>query len=226
MWKMTAYTKTGERNRKNGLLCQDCVCDMKNREEGISVITLADGTGTDDLARIGAERSAKTLAEILSSSGNFQQFFEMDKELVQYNVITTIQSSLYDLCEEYDVGLERLHSTLMGIAVDEKNGRFIVIHLGDGCVGMRNKEKFMVMSFPENGCNRSETYLTSQHKVGKHVRVIRNQIKDIREFILLSDGWNEKVSASSHLIQTEMLRNAEKNLYADDVSFIALKCQE
>ena len=226
MWKVTSYTKTGERNRKSGLMCQDCVCCAENRKSGIYVITLADGTGIDDLARIGAEHSAKILAELLSDEKNFHEFYEMDKALVQYNVITTIQSGLYDLCEKYDTNLEKLHSTLLGIAVDEKTDRFLVIHLGDGCVGMRKKEKFMVMSFPENGRTRNQTYLTSQHKIGKHVRVIRNHIKGIQEFILLSDGWNEKVTGKSHLIQAEMLHNAEENRYTDDVSFIALKYEE
>lgn len=69
MWKVTGYTKTGERNRKSGLKCQDCACYMENEEEGIYVIT-------------------------------------------------TIQGELYDLCEKYNVGLEKLHSTLMGLAVD------------------------------------------------------------------------------------------------------------
>ena len=69
MWKATGYTKTGERNRKSGLKCQDCACYMENEEEGIYVIT-------------------------------------------------TIQGELYDLCEKYNVGLEKLHSTLMGLAVD------------------------------------------------------------------------------------------------------------
>lgn len=226
MWKVTGYTKTGERNRKSGLKCQDCVCYMENEEEGIHVITLADGTGVDDLARTGAEHSAQTLAKLLSDPGNFEEFYNMEKKLVQYNVITTIQGELYDLCEKYDVGLEKLHSTLLGLAVDEKNERFLMIHLGDGCVGMRKNEKFLVMSFPENGRSRSETYLTSQHKVGKHVRVVRNQIRDIQEFILMSDGWNEKISGRSHMIQNEMFQNAEVSLYTDDVSFIALKHEE
>ena len=91
---------------------------------------------------------------------------------------------------------------------------------------MRKNEKFLIMSFPENGRSRSQTYLTSQHKVGKHVRVVRNQIRDIREFVLMSDGWNEKISGHSHLIQSEIFQNAEENLYTDDVSFIALKCMQ
>lgn len=46
MWKVTGYTKTGERNRKSGFKCQDCVCYMENEEEGIHVITTIQGNFT------------------------------------------------------------------------------------------------------------------------------------------------------------------------------------
>ena len=42
----------------------------------------------------------------------------MENEEDGNHVITTIQGELYDLCEKYNVGLEQLHSTLMGLAVD------------------------------------------------------------------------------------------------------------
>ena len=47
MWEVSNYTKTGERNRMEGLKCQDYVYYMERGD--IQIITLADGTGKNPL---------------------------------------------------------------------------------------------------------------------------------------------------------------------------------
>ncbi|WP_448774127.1 protein phosphatase 2C domain-containing protein [Blautia sp.] len=219
MWEVSNYTKTGERNRMEGLKCQDYVYYMERGD--IQIITLADGTGTDDMASIGAENACKSLAELLAEK--FEELYEMDKQLVRYNVITNVQNKLYTIAESYNVGIEKLHSTLLGIAIDNKTNRFLAVHLGDGNIGVRKKEKIAIMSYPENGLNRYQTYLTSQSDLGEHVRIIRNGVNGIKEFILMSDGWCEKMTDPSQVIPEEIFQKTDICTYKDDVSFIALK---
>lgn len=218
MWKISKYSKVGTRNEKEGLECQDCVYYLE--KENIQAITLADGAGEDNYAKVGAQNSCKTLAKLLVDY--FEELFDMEKSLVQFNVITNIQSKLYELCERYRVELTKFKSTLLGIAIDNKCNQFIAIHLGDGSIGIKKNGKMVTMSYPENGINKTQTYLTSEHRIGKYIKIYRGNIDDISEFILVSDGWIEKINERGNFVYTELFNNADENQYFDDISFIAL----
>lgn len=222
MWNVSKYSKVGTRNKESGLKCQDYV---HYYEKGsIQAITLADGTGESDLAAIGAEHSCKTLAELLVEK--FDELNKMEKSLVQFNVIVNIQTGLYELSDKYGADITDFESTLLGIVLDNKSGKFIAVHLGDGSIGIKKNEKIVIMSYPENGINKSQTYLTSNYKVGKHVRIYKGTIKDIREFILVSDGWNERMANNSQFVMEELFGKLNKDVYVDDVSCIVLNRNE
>ena len=222
MWNVLKYSKTGERNRDSGLLCQDYIYYMEH--DSIQAITLADGTGGDDFARMGAEHSCKILAQLMVEY--FEDLYNMDNSLIQFHIITNVQTELYRLCEQYGVGLKNLHSTLLGVTIDHKRNLFIAAHLGDGSIGVRKNKKIMTMSYPENGVNKFQTYLTSEHKVGKKIKIVKGDIKDIKEFILVSDGWNEKTMDRNQFVQEELFIKADESTYIDDVSFIALRQEQ
>ena len=142
--------------------------------------------------------------------------------MVQFNVITNIQTELYKLCDKYRVKISGLHSTLLGLAIDNDTDRFLAIHLGDGKIDVKSEGKIRTMSYPENGVNKSYTFLTTAHKVGSHLRVFRGELKDITEFILMSDGWNEKMKEDNQFFPKDIISLAEEGRYLDDVSLIAL----
>ena len=218
MWKVLKYLKAGERNKEQGLRCQDYVYYCK--KDSVQVITLADGSGETDYASIGAEHTCKVLAELFAA--HFRALYEMDEALIQFNVITNIQSELYEIAEKYDAKLESLHSTFLGIAIDNEQNRFIAVHLGDGRIGIRQGKQMRTMSYPENGANRSQTFLTSAHKIGNRIQVYKDAIKDIREFILISDGWDEKIPGNGQFFPKEIFTDIRESVYKDDVSLIAL----
>lgn len=218
MWNVVKYSKEGKRNQEQGLLCQDSVYYYKN--EAVQSITLADGSGETDYARIGSEHTCKVLGMLLT--GCFNELYVMDKSLVRFNVITNVQTELYNLCEKYGVKISDLHSTFLGLAIDNDTDRFIAIHLGDGQINIKSEGKIRTMSYPENGVNKSYTFLTSAHKVGSHIRVFRGELKDITEFVLMSDGWNEKMKGENQFFSKDIISLAEERQYTDDVSLIAL----
>lgn len=218
MWTVMKYSKEGQRNQKQGLLCQDYV--YYREKEAVQSITLADGSGETDYARIGAEHTCKVLGMLLTE--HFDELYDMEKSLVQFNVATNTQTELYNLCEKYRVKISDLHSTLLGLSIDNDTDRFIAIHLGDGKIDVKSEEKIRTLSYPENGVNKSYTFLTSAHKVGSHIRVFRGELKDITEFILMSDGWNEKIKGESQFLSKDSISLAEGRKYIDDISVIAL----
>lgn len=218
MWKVSKYSKVGERNRESGLLCQDYI--HYRAKNSVQAITLADGTGENDFARMGAEHSCKILAKLLVE--HFEELYAMEKSLVQFHVITNVQTELYRLCNQYRTDLKNFHSTLLGIVIDDSRELFMAVHLGDGSIAVKKNGKIITMSHPENGTNKTQTYLTSEHKVGRHIKVFKGSIKNIDKFILVSDGWNEKIIGKRQFIQEKLSGSADESTYIDDVSFIAL----
>lgn len=176
MWKVSKYSKVGERNRESGLLCQDYI--HYRAKDSVQAITFADGTGENDFARMGAEHSCKILTKLLVE--HFEELYAMEKSLVQFHVITNVQTELYRLCNQYRTDLKNFHSTLLGIVIDDSRELFMAVHLGDG------------------------------------------SIKNIDKFILVSDGWNEKIIGKRRFIQEKLSGSADESTYIDDVSFIAL----
>ena len=82
--------------------------------------------------------------------------------------------------------------------------------------------KIKVTSFKNSLFKEGKTFLTSAHKIGNHIQVYKDEIKDIREFILISDGWDEKISKNGRFFPKEILTAARESVYKDDVSLIAL----
>ena len=222
LWKYCGLTKAGQFHKERNLLCQDYIHHLAKGT--VQAAVLADGTGENDLARKGAENSCKTLAELLVE--HFDELFEMEASLVRFQVITNVRTRLYELCDQYHLDLQNFHSTLMGIAINNEKNVFIAVHLGDGSIGMKKDEKIIIMSYPENGANKTQTYLTSTHKAGEHMKIIKGEIKNIREFILASDGWNEKIGGKNQFIQEQLFENVDESNYVDDVSFIVLRCEK
>ena len=222
LWKYYGLTEAGQQHKEQNLLCQDYIHYFE--KGSIQSITLADGTGESDFARMGAKHSCKTLARLLVE--HFDELFVLEDSLVRFHVITNVQTRLYELCDQYHLDLKNFHSTLVGIAIDNEKKDFMAVHLGDGSIGVKKDERIMIMSYPENGVNKAQTYLTSTHKAGKHIKIIKGEIKDIKEFILASDGWKEKIVKKNQFIQKKLFENVKDSKYVDDVSFIALSCEK
>lgn len=226
MWNTVQYARAGRRNLDRGLKCQDYI--HYDECGSVQTITLADGTGDNDYARMGAAQSCKVLGQFLSE--NYEQIYNMDKYDIQFNVVVNINTELDLLCVRYGINIEQLQSTLLGLAIDHKSGTFIAVHLGDGQIEIGRKGIRRIISYPENGINKSKTWLTSMNRIGSHIRVIKGDIRDIEEFILSSDGWPDQNERKEYACRLERFEPDESGIekewkYADDVSFISLMLQ-
>lgn len=218
MWEVNQFVKTGNRNLDMGLACQDCVAYSEH--EDCQAIALADGAGDTDFARIGAERAGETVTQLLTEK--FDALYAMEEKLIQFQVIANVKSRLYELCEQYELSLEKLQSTLLGVAVNHKTKQFLAVHLGDGRIQVCKNGIFRTLSYPENSINKCYTKLTSGNHSGKSIRIYRGAIEEIEQFCLSSDGWEEGAQTVNGFLEEE--RKAYH--YNDDVSFIALSRTE
>lgn len=224
MWSIAKFSKAGRRNSERGLLCQDCIYSAE--KDSIQVITLADGSGEDDYARMGAEKSCQVLAQLLLEQ--YMPLYNMEEKQLRFNVAANIKTELFSTCDRHGIEIEQLQSTILGLAVDHSTGTFMAVHLGDGRIEIGRDGRRQTISFPENGVNKGKTFLTSMGKMGKHVRVVRGDLKDIQEFTLSSDGWTENKGTPGHLCPfvSAGASGAEADReYTDDVSYISLMLQ-
>lgn len=226
MWNSVKFAQAGRRNQERGLKCQDYI----HYEElgNVQVITLADGTGTDDYARLGAGRSCEVLGKLLSE--NYEQIYEMENAHIRFNVAVNLKTELDLLCDLHDIQIEQLQSTLLGLAIDHESGTFIAVHLGDGQIEIGRNGMRRIISYPENGVDKRKTWLTSMRRIGDHVRIIKGELQDIEEFVLSSDGWPDLESRKKYEKIASSVVSGEDSPesgqdYVDDVSFISLVLQ-
>lgn len=213
------YVVRGRRHEKLGMKCQDYICRVQR--DGKKAIALADGAGRTDLGYLGASTAAETAAGILI--GEFGSLFLMEKEEVCQKIMVSVQRELYALCGRYNAKLTDVHSTLLAAVCEEKTNRILVIHLGDGFIVKEGKNGKRIVSYPDNGRSRYETYLTSMNSAKDRLRVYRGTIADDDKIFLLSDGWSEFMKTKE-----DILLFADESLFyegksVDDLGVVFLK---
>lgn len=224
MKKIYQYIRKGKVHEQKNMACQDVVCSME--KDSIQVITLADGAGDTDYGRMGAEVTAKTLADFLTNC--FDELYESEKKDVQYNIIIKIRKELYKKCDRYRIDLEDLKSTAIGVAVDTKDNRVLMVHLGDGYIIMKSADEYHIVSYPNNSGNRCQTCLTSTIPVCDDIKVYCGKIKNIQQVFLMSDGWCEFINKDEDILKI-LLSNTRLEFDQkgqDDLSFICLNMEE
>ena len=187
MWTYRKELKKGKRNTDFGLECQDYAKGILDEKRGRYVVTLADGSGVDNLAYEGAKLSSGHLCTLLID--NFDRYIGSREEVIRQEVYDNIRAGLLKFCAENECSIESVHSTLLGVVADEPSNRFIAIHLGDGEITYVRNGKTSVLSFPENGVNKQYTYLTSLSNPKKHLRIYMGSLEGIDSFMLVSDGY-------------------------------------
>lgn len=171
--------------------CEDRTYSM--HKNGVSVISLADGAGSDKYmyAAQGAECVTKTVAEFFCN--NFEKFYDSkDEAELKRILISVCFKQLKIFAKENGIDdIRKMASTLLCVAV--KGERSIVCHLGDGVIGKLTKDGTQVVSLPENGEFANCTYFVTGSDSAKHLRIIKDATEDIVAFFLMSDGVAEYV---------------------------------
>lgn len=221
MWRIQHDKKRGNRNAAKHLQCQDQTAS--SCEGRYAAIALADGSGNNDYAAKGAGKIVEKISKFIVS--HFDELYEMDETQIKFNIIINIKKELYRLCEKYQISLKQLQSTVLAAAMDQRTGKYILCHLGDGVIGGKNGEGYVVLSYPENGVNHRYTRTICSEDVMDVMRIQRGQNAELTQICLLSDGWREVQAQPEKMVKESMLfyRENMKNIEnIDDISCIIL----
>lgn len=176
----------GMYHRRMNVQCQDSV--VKRSENGVHVIVGCDGAGTAKLARIGAEEMANAWLDYLID--NQAKMIMTGKEQLIERLVEFTRKTLKELARRYRCEEDDLASTIMAVVVNQEKNWWMSFHLGDGMILRKKKEEeyYGILSMPEIGFLMTQTYLTTNPYLEKHIRIYRGCLDHVDSFAIMTDG--------------------------------------
>lgn len=243
-WKLASSYVTGRGHYLNNVSCQDRTFELiKSHSTGTFYgLALADGAGSCKYSDLGAEIITEKILSFIKS--NFSSLFRSNK--ISQDLLDYIDAALNNVAKEQNIEVKDLSSTLLFVAL--KEDKFIIGHIGDGVIGVLDKNnEIHVLSHPENGEFSNSTYFTTSSNYPSRMRIKKGVIQNSIGFILMSDGtanslydiknkilaevnvdiinWlDEENSETVKLALTENLENIIKKKTLDDCSLGVIRC--
>lgn len=198
-WKNAQAYVIGKYHISNNLPCQDRTYYFE--ENGVKVMALADGAGSQPHSEIGAELVCKEICELLSQNFiDFLMYFEYEKENPAKHILKMkelnkiiVDHLVYRLKEKaimMNVSLKELSSTMLFFAI--KDNHYIYGHIGDGIIAglysENNGQRLKLMSEPENGAAANITFFITDADSVDHLRLGAGRIENLSGVIMSSDG--------------------------------------
>lgn len=198
-WKNAQTYVIGKYHINNNLPCQDRTFYLE--ENGVKVMSLADGAGSQPNSQIGAEIACKTICQLLADNFvEYLMYFEYEKEdpskhflnmkKLSKLITSHVVSKLKEKAVLMNVPLKELSSTLLFFAI--KDNRYIYGHIGDGVIcGLyndNNGQRLKLISDAENGAAANITFFITDPDAADHLRLGFGRIENLAGVIMSSDG--------------------------------------
>lgn len=183
MWNSVQCAVQGRGHIKTDAPCQDKTKFLCEHET--SVIALADGAGSASMSHFGAEFVTEKICELLTQQFDIY-FNEDDGKAVKRVIVGTLMDGLEKLSQDLNCEIKDLASTLLVAAV--KNGKYIILHIGDGVIGYIKNGDLKIASHPENGEFVNTTVFVTSKDALSTMKIMKGQLNGITGFALMSDG--------------------------------------
>ena len=186
MWKMINYEICGRGHKRNNIPCQD-KSKVINRENTY-VIALADGAGSASHSHFGAAAVVDSISKFLLEK--FDDIISNNNGAkVKEEILFVVRKELENIAEEHRCRIEDLASTMLVVVVKDDN--FLIIHVGDGVIGLIKDNEVKVASKPENGeFSNSTIFITAENAIN-YMKIYKGKTDKINGFIIMSDGTAE-----------------------------------
>ena len=177
----------GSCHRQNQHPCEDVVLMRTARD--YLFYGLADGQSGAKYGAEGGRICLEAVSDYMESIGieNFLNTPFPDELPCAF--VKAFRKELLSLAENNSANINEFASTLLAIAVDLRNGKYILLHLGDGCaISIPNTGDLTLSSAPENGITSHHTWLTTSDNAVSHFRVTFGSFANKKRLLLMSDG--------------------------------------
>lgn len=183
MWNAIQCAVQGRGHIKAETPCQDKTYYLNSN--GVDVIALADGAGSAKLSHYGAEIVTERVSNLLTKQFDIY-FNEDDGVAIKRIIIGILQEELQKLACDLQCDIKDLASTLLVVAVH--NGKYLILHIGDGVIGYIKNKELKIASHPENGEFANTTIFVTSQDVLSSMKLIKGNLNGITGFVLMSDG--------------------------------------
>ena len=173
---------TGYRHQQDGTTCQDWV--RYKMQDGIGVLSLCDGAGSCAHAEEAASRISEWVISYVA-----EHFEELYEDFSQDRKKALVEEGQRNLAEAGSL-LKEYGCTLLFFAAAE-DGRWICGHIGDGVMFMTDENGTEVLSKPENGLYKNETFFLSGADAAEHLRIQTGKAETDTAVLLSSDGCQD-----------------------------------
>ena len=198
-WKNAQTYVIGKYHINNNMPCQDRTAYLQ--KNGVKVIVLADGAGSQSNSHIGAEIVCNKICNLMVNNFvEYLMYFEYQKvdpslhkekmnELSKL-ILSEVLVDLKNKALAMNVSIKELSSTLLFFAT--KDHHYIQGHIGDGVIAglyVENQHnRIKIFSEPENGTQSNITFFVTDTDSVDHLRLKAGKNDNIAGVIMSSDG--------------------------------------
>lgn len=167
--------------------CQDVI--FFTEKEDLLFVGIADGKTDAPYGAEGGFAALQAVAEHIAAQGLDAFFCAPFPDALPGSLATVIRQKLQTLADFRSAPFQDFASTLLLLALDLKTGRYLSVHLGNGCaIGVSPAGKIGFISPPEHGLTVYHTWLTTSDNAISHLRLSSGRIDDKKRILLLSNG--------------------------------------
>lgn len=177
----------GSRHRHNQQPCEDVVWVQAAGD--YLFCGLADGQSGTKYGADGGRICLEAIFDYIGSVGIGNLLNTPFPDELPCALVKAFRQKLLSLSESKCAGIHEFASTLLAVAVDLRSGKYMLLHLGDGCaISIPHTGDPVPISEPENGITSCHTWLTTSDSAVHHFRVTFGSFANKRRLLLMSDG--------------------------------------
>lgn len=162
---------------------QDRTSYLKHRR--VQVICLSDGAGSASHSEFGAQALTTHGVEFIAKQ--FQELLDNDDgAAVKEAIVSSLRGRLETVAARRGCEVDDLAATFLAVAVF--GDHFLIVHIGDGVIGVQKDGNLQVVSRPDNSEFANQTTFVTSNDALASMRLLRGSTSGITGFVLMSDG--------------------------------------
>lgn len=181
------FSKTGTYHRDTNRENQDYVYSIEGKD--FLAIMLADGATACEKGLEGARVSCETMAIVIKQEGSV--FFNYPKEKIAYllmeQILYCLECNKSNICDIREYG-----STFALVFMEKKNGRTVLVNLGDGAIILVKEKGFSYLLRPKR--YRGNPCLTTTKGVEKAIDIEVCNLALGDSILICSNGFLDQIT--------------------------------
>lgn len=179
-----AFQQSGSRNHRRQGACGSVLLVRETPE--FCFYGLADAQNGNTCGRTGGNVCLNTVYTVIHSWGIGAMADSLFPDEFPCMLMREIRESIRSLIRRRGGVFPDYASTLLAIAVDPVTGKYVLVHLGNGCgVGVRVDNSIVIISPPEN---TAAPHFTTSPIAVRHLQLGFGSVNSMKRVILLSNG--------------------------------------